>query len=96
MKYILPFFLCLCSIGSVHSQGIDTLDTLLLNAYKSNDSSEYYFSKSKKLLKNKADTANYWYFRFFRNDVQRITDSTAYYSNKVIPLLKSLDSLERI
>lgn len=96
MKYILPFFLCLCSIGSVHSQGIDNLDTLLLNAYKSNDSSEYYFSKSKKLLKNKADTANYWYFRFFRNDVQRITDSTAYYSNKVIPLLKSLDSLERI
>ncbi|MBW2936740.1 sensor histidine kinase [Aureisphaera sp. CAU 1614] len=96
MKYILPFFLCLSSIGSVHSQGIDTLDTLLLNAYKSNDSSEYYFSKSKKLLKNKADTANYWYFRFFRNDVLRITDSTAYYSNKVIPLLKSLDSLERI
>ncbi len=96
MKFFSLLSLFLWYTGNVFAQTSDNLDTLLLEAFKSNDSSEYYFSKSKKLIKNKADTANYLYFRFFRNDVQRITDSTSYYSKKVIPLLKSLDSLERL
>ncbi|MEZ4874138.1 MAG: histidine kinase [Flavobacteriaceae bacterium] len=67
-----------------------------MKAFTSKDSSEIYFSEAKKLIKSKADTANYWYYRFYVNDNQKNTDSTTFYSQKVIPLLRQLDSLERL
>ena len=78
------------------SQSQNNLDTLLLRAFNSKDSVEFYFQQSKKLIKTKADTANYWYYRFYKNNDLKITDSTTYYSKKAIPLLTELDSLERL
>ncbi|MEZ4778557.1 MAG: sensor histidine kinase [Flavobacteriaceae bacterium] len=96
MKYFLSIIFGLFFFLTSFSQVSKNIDSLLLKAFNSKDSSEFYFQQSKKLLKTKADTANYVYFRFFRNDTQKITDSVNYYSRKVIPLLTSLDSLDRL
>lgn len=96
MKYRISVILLIFFSSASFSQVNKNLDTLLLKAFTSSDSAEIYFQQSKKLIKSKADTANYWYFRFYKNDNLKATDSVTYYSNKVIPLLKALDSLERL
>lgn len=78
------------------SQVEKNIDSLLTKAFSSQDSSDYYFSKSKALIKTKADSANYLYFKFYKHDSNKNTDSTTYYSELVIPQLRSLDSLNRL
>ena len=72
------------------------LDRLLLKAFQTPDSSKIYFASAEKILKTKADTANYLYFKFYTKYKFDEPDSAQYYSDKVIPLLKNLDSLERL
>ena len=73
-----------------------SLDEILLKAYKSNDSSGYYFNLAKGYISQKSDSANYLYFKFYKNYKDQKTDSSLYYANRVIPLLKDLDSLNRL
>ncbi|PKA82412.1 tetratricopeptide repeat protein [Ulvibacter sp. MAR_2010_11] len=80
----------------LHAQTNSKLDDLLLKAYSSKDSSDYYFNASKKLLKQKADTANYYYFQFYRKHNDNEKDSAIYFAEKVIPLFKKLDTLDRL
>ncbi len=72
------------------------LDSLLLKAFQSSDSSSYYFSKALPLVQTKADSANYLYFQFYRWDRDRENDSTAQVQERLIGLLNGLDSLNRL
>ena len=96
MKYYILFFLVLFSFVENYSQTNKALEDLLLKGFSSEDSTDFYFKYAKKLVKTKADTANYLYFKFFRNDANRINDSARYYADKVIPLFEELDTLERL
>ncbi len=95
MKYLLIVLAgLLCWDGS--SQVQPNLDSLLLRSLQSKDSSAYYFTQAKKLLKSPDDTANYFYHKFFEKDANRKTDSTNYFADLAIPMLESIDSLDRI
>jgi signal transduction histidine kinase len=96
MKILQFFVLLLLWPTILFSQSSIPLDTLLVKASKSQDSSQYYFKEALRKVSTKADTGNYFYHRFFINDKVYNTDSTTYYAEKVIPILIELDSLSRL
>lgn len=94
--FVVSALLFILMITAGFAQSKKTLDTVLLKTYNSKDSATYYFSFAKKMLRTKADTANYLYFKFYNAAKADKQDSAQYFSDKVIPLLKDLDSLERL
>jgi signal transduction histidine kinase len=71
-------------------------ELLLRKAYQSSDSSDIYFKQVQKRISTEADKASYLYFKAFKAKALQQADSAMYYSEKVIPLLLKLDSLERL
>jgi signal transduction histidine kinase len=72
------------------------IDDEALQAYLKKDSANYYFFKLQKKLKTKSDTASYLYFKFFRKYNNDEFDSAFYFSKKLIPILKKLDTINRL
>lgn len=93
---LVVFSIVMLFVCTVQSQSNKELDALLLKAYGSKDSSEILFNEAKRLLHTTADSANYFYFRFYRKEQDKENDSAYYFSNIVIPKLEALDSLERL
>jgi signal transduction histidine kinase len=93
LKFLLLFF---CFPLLLWAQNNNPLETILLKAFGTQDSSVYYFNSAKNLLKTKADTANYFYFRFFRKNNDQENDSAVYFAERVIPMFESLDTLDRL
>lgn len=79
-----------------NAQQNKTLDSLLLRAFNSKDSSWYFLKVSKPIVKTKADTANYKYFQFMIKDRLRENDSTLHYAQIALASLKPLDSFGRM
>ena len=95
MRYLT--FLVFSFVLSVASaQQNPELDALLLLTFDSEDSSDIYFKQARRLVKSRADSANYLYFKFFQKDRDKDGDSAYYYSNILLPKLDRLDSLERM
>jgi len=96
LKQIL--FIFILTVFSIHgnSQNENIVENTLRKAYQTSDSSDLYFLSAKKLLKTKADTASYFYFKFYNKYIANNRDSAQYYSDKVVPYLRDLDSLERL
>lgn len=90
-------FLCiilLCGIGS--AQENPPLEELLAKVYKYPDSGRTYFRDATALIKKRADSASFFYYKvFLERDLGR-HDSAMYYADKAIPLLEKLDSLNRL
>jgi len=91
---VLALLLALSNL--LYAQTPSNLEDVLLKAYNSKDSSQHYFTSARKMLKKKADSANYYYFKFFQKDKIREKDSVIYFSEKVIPLFQQLDTLDRL
>ncbi|QAA82830.1 tetratricopeptide repeat protein [Aequorivita sp. H23M31] len=89
------FLVAVFAISQCYSQK-GQIDKTLLKAYQSSDSSDYYFNSAKKMVRQKADSANYLYFKAFKKIALSQNDSAAYYFDRAIPLLKNLDSLNRL
>lgn len=83
------------SIG-LNSQNKSPLEAVLLKGFLSTDSSEVYFASARKLIKTQADSANYLYFKAFKTQSLSQRDSAMYYFDRAIPLLKEVDSLNRL
>lgn len=90
---VLLFF---CFPLLIWAQGNKPLDEILQKAFGSKDSSNYYYHSALKLVKTKADTANYLYFKFFRKNTDQENDSAAYFAERVIPMFIKLDTLGRL
>lgn len=95
MRCIINIFFVIIFCNSLFSQSNTTLDSLLNQAFQSQDSSLYFFKTSQKFVYNKTDSANFYYFKFFKNYTLGIPDSANYFSEIAIPMLKDLDSLDR-
>ncbi len=91
-----PLFFMLLFVVGAWAQHNKVLDSILSKAYASKDSSQYYFNVSEKYIKTTADSASYYYFKFYKHNTDQTADSIDYYSKKVIPLLTTLDSLNRL
>lgn len=81
---------------NLNAQENEKLSELLLKAYSSNDSSQILFNESKALLNNTADTANFYYFKYYHFNRERLRDSSRFYGQLVVPMLIELDSLTRL
>lgn len=81
---------------STEKNVIKQSEILLRKAYNATDSSEIYFKEVRKLLKTKADSASYFYFKVFKTKALYQPDSSIYYTEKAIPLLIKMDSLDRL
>jgi signal transduction histidine kinase len=92
-SFLLMIFFCFFYSTSNSQQSIDKE---LLNAYLSKDSSNYLFKKVYLKLSSKADTASYFYFKFFEKDKLNQDDSVTYYSKKLLPLFHQLDTINRL
>ena len=93
-KKFITSILCCLLLSSISAQ--KKIDSELLDAYLSKDSSNYLFNKIYKKLNSKADTASYLYFKFFQKDKLNQDDSVTYFSKKLIPIFQKLDTLERL
>jgi len=96
MKFIKCIFFSIIFNGTLFGQSNLPLDALLNKAINIEDSSSYYFEKSKQLITSKTDSANFYYHKFYHKYSIGIADSANYFSEKVIPMLKDLDSLDRL
>jgi signal transduction histidine kinase len=93
----ISYVICFLFFSSLfYAQTTSKIEAVLLKAYDSKDSSQYYFAQARKLVKKRADSASYFYFKFFQKNQNREKDSTLYYSEKVIPLFLKLDTLDRL
>jgi signal transduction histidine kinase len=88
--------LLICFPFSFWAQVNKPLEEVLLKAFGSKDSSNYYYYSARKVLKTKADTANYLYFKFFRKNNDHENDSAAYFAERLIPMYIQLDTLDRL
>ncbi len=93
MKYIAP--ICILLLSFTCTSQSTALEDLLLKAYQSKDSSEIYFRTARKLIKSKADTANYYYFKHYKVFSSN-KDSAAIYANRAIRSFIELDTVERL
>lgn len=69
---------------------------ILIKAYESKDSSDYYFKIAKKKIKTRADEAQYYFCKNARHGDYNRYDSAVYYGQKAIKLFeqeKDLDAL---
>jgi len=95
MRYVFLVIFGLFSTITL-AQANSVLNTLLEKAFKSKDSSDYYFSQANKSISTKSDSANYLYYKFYSAYNKDQIDSSLFYSERVRPLLQDLDSLERL
>lgn len=90
MKRML-LFIAFYGFGFLFVQAQTEVEQILWKAYYSPDSSDYYFKDALKKSKDKNDSSDYFYFKFFKALISETQDSLEYYSNKTIPLLKDLE-----
>lgn len=84
-KIILFVFLYIFSWHSLKAQEVKNI---LIKAYTSKDSSDYYFKIAKKKIKNKDDEAQYYFCKNARFADLNQYDSAVYYGNKAIRILE--------
>lgn len=72
---------------SLHSFG-QNLQKVLVKAYTSQDSSDFYFKKAKKLIVTVADEGEYFFCKSARQGDYASVDSAIYYAKIAIPKLK--------
>jgi len=94
MKYFFMLF-GMIFLSTGQAQEIP-LDSLLRKAFSSKDSSAVFFKQSKQRLFSKADTANFYYYKFYKNYVDGEIDSAYRYGELVIPPFIELDTLNRL
>jgi signal transduction histidine kinase len=81
------FWLVLLSNSFVHSQNNKEL---LLKAFTSSDSSDYYFKKAKSAIQNKADEAEYYFCKNARHTDYGQADSAIYYGEIALRKMKGI------
>lgn len=96
MKKIFTVLIFLISIVGIAQEEKLSQKEILLKAYFSKDSSDYYFQQAKNKLYSKSDSIHYQYFKFFKNDELRNKDSTLYYAEKILPFYLKNDSIQNI
>ena len=96
MKKIFTIIIFLISIVGIAQEEKLSQKEILLKAYFSKDSSDYYFQQAKNKLYGKSDSIHYQYFKFFKNDELRNKDSTLYYAEKILPFYLKNDSIQNI
>ncbi|WP_283640132.1 tetratricopeptide repeat-containing sensor histidine kinase [Mesonia mobilis] len=96
MKKIFTIIIFLISIVGIAQEENLSQKEILLKAYFSKDSSDYYFQQAKNKLYGKSDSIHYQYFKFFKNDELRNKDSTLYYAEKILPFYLKNDSIQNI
>jgi signal transduction histidine kinase len=75
-------------------QNESNLDVLLQKTFAERDSADHFFKLALKQLHSKADTANYYYFKFYQHDKSH-PDSAQFYAERVLSLFEQLDTIER-
>lgn len=96
MKKIFNVLIFLISIVGFAQEEKLSQKEILLKAYFSKDSSDYYFQQAKKISFSKSDSIHYQYFKFFKNDELRNKDSTLYYAENILPFYLKNDSIQNI
>ena len=96
MKKIFTVLIFLISVVGIAQEEKLSQKEVLLKAYFSKDSSDYYFQQAKNKLYSKSDSIHYQYFKFFKNDELRNKDSTLYYAEKILPFYLKNDSIQNI
>lgn len=96
MRRVFKTIVILLTVFPALAQDNKELQLLLDKATASKDSAAYYFTKAHQVLRTKADTANYLYYKFYHFQAEQINDSAYYYSDRVIPYLEQMDSLGRL
>ena len=81
------FWLVLLSNSFAHSQNNKEL---LLKAFTSSDSSDYYFKKAKSAIQNKADEAEYYFCKNARHTDYGQADSAIYYGEIALRKMKGI------
>ena len=82
-KLFVSFLTCMLCVQSGFSQD---LQKILVKAFNSKDSSDYYFNIAKKSLKTEKDQALYYFCKGARHGDYNRTDSAVYYTQKAIVL----------
>ncbi|HNP33634.1 MAG TPA: sensor histidine kinase [Flavobacterium sp.] len=89
MKKFLFSFLFI--ISCFHNSSAQEIQKILIKAFQSADSSDYYFKVAKKSIKNQADEAQYYFAKNARCCDFNQLDSSIVYGEKAIKLLKNGD-----
>lgn len=84
IKKITCFIFVLFSLQSF----CQNLQKILVKAYTSQDSSDYYFKKAKKAIVSVADEGEFYFCKSARQADFGSADSAIYYANIAIPKLK--------
>ena len=92
IKKITCFILVFSSLQSFSQN----LQKILIKAYTSQDSSDYYFKKAKKLVVSVADEGEYYFCKSARQNDYASVDSAIYYANCAIPKLKEAKSINSL
>ncbi len=92
IKRLLLFFSVLCFTAAT-SQNVHDL---LVKAFTSKDSSEFYFKKAKRNLKTEADVGEYYFCKNAWHADFGSRDSAVYYGKKAIPKFKKLKDYDKL
>lgn len=84
-KHYILFFTLLCFSNGFSQE----IQKILIKAFQSKDSSDYYFKVAKKSIKNQADEAQYYFCKNARCCDYNELDSSIVYGEKAIKLLKN-------
>lgn len=92
-KFVLFVFLFLCSSQSFEAQ---ELKDVLIKAYSSKDSSNYYFKLAKSKIKNKEDQAQFYFCKNARYADLNQYDSAVFFGQKAIKILENKGDLNSL
>lgn len=92
-KIVLFVFCCFFFWHSIHAQEIKEV---LIKAYSSKDSSDYFFKIAKSIIKNKEDEAQFYFCKNARFGDLNQYDSAIYYGQKALKILEKEGDLNSL
>lgn len=93
-KQLLSFLLSLLCFPTAYSQV--EIQKILIKAFQSQDSSDYYFKVAKKSIKTQADEAQYYFCKNARCCDYNLSDSAIVYGQKAIKLLQKPEDINSL